>query len=134
MKKLFTILCLGALLLGSCKRETKDEKFQHDFQELTQKECPKFVDPYTRLDSAGYDIKTRTISYYYTVQELLDNDSIYTEDLVESFHEDILKGLKNSIQMKPYKDEGITFRYNYRSLTTGKVLLDLTFTKEDYKN
>ena len=119
-------------MLGGCKRETKDEKFRHDFEQFTQKECPKFVDPCTRLDSACYDIQTRTISYHYTVQDKLDNESIYTSELTDAFHDDILKGLKHSIQMKPYKDEGITFHYDYRSLTTGKMLLELTFSPENY--
>ena len=133
MNHKFFILSLCILLVcGACKRETRDEKFQRDFQEFTLKECPKFVDPCTRLDSAHYDTESRTLSYFYTVQDLLDDDSLYTEDLIETFHDDILKGLKGSLQLKPYKDESITFRYAYRSISTGKVLLDLTFTPEDY--
>jgi len=135
MNNKLLLLCLGTLLVcGACKRETKDEKFKSDFEQFTQKECPKFVDPCTRLDSARYDIASRTLSYHYTVQDMLDDEAIYTEEVIGSFHEDILKGLKNSIQMKTYKDEGITFRYDYRSITTGKMLLELTFTKEDYLN
>lgn len=134
MKKvLAAISCIGILLAcGACKRETKDEKFQRDFKQFTQKECPKFVDQCTRLDSACYDIESRTLFYNYSVQGELDNDSIYTEELSEAFHNDILKGLKGSLQLKVYKDEGITFCYSYRSMTTGKLLLELNFTKEDY--
>ena len=135
MNKILAIACLGILVaFSACKRETKDEKFQRDFQQYTQKECPKYVDPCTRLDSACYDIQTRTISYHYTVQDKLDDESIYTDELTGLFHDDILKSLKHSIQMKTYKDEGITFHYDYRSTTTGKMLLELTFTKEDYGN
>ena len=134
MNKILAVFCLALFVCGACKRETKDEKFRRDFQQFTQKECPKFVDPCTRLDSACYDIGSRTISYHYTVQDDLDNDSIYTEELVDKFRENILKGLKNSIPMKPYKDESITFRYDYRSITTDKMLLEMTFTKEDYGN
>jgi len=134
MNKVFALLCLALLVCGACKRETKDEKFQQDFLQFTQKECPKFVDPCTRLDSACYDIGSRTISYHYTVRDALDNDSIYTEELKDAFSDNILKGLKNSIPMKPYKDEGISFCYDYRSITTGKILFELTFTKEDYQH
>ena len=131
--KILVFALFGTLLCTSaCKRETKDEKFKSDFEQFTLKECPKFVDPCTRLDSACYDIASRTISYHYTVQDQLDDESIYTEELTDAFHEDILKGLKNSIQMKPYKDEGISFRYDYRSITTGKMLLELSYTPEDY--
>lgn len=131
--KTLTFALFGILLFTSaCKRETKDEKFQRDFEQFTQKECPKFVDPCTRLDSAKYDVNSRTISYHYTVQDQLDDESIYTEELTDAFRDDILKGLKSSIQMKPYKDEGISFRYDYRSITTGKMLLELAYTPEDY--
>ena len=132
MNKILAVLCLALFTCGACKRESKDEKFQRDFQQFTQKECPKFVDPCTRLDSACYDIESRTLSYHYTVQDMLDDEKIYTEETNNAFYDDILKGLKNSIQMKSYKDEGITFRYDYRSITTGKMLLVLTYTPEDY--
>ncbi|MBO7136963.1 MAG: hypothetical protein J6V92_00665 [Bacteroidaceae bacterium] len=133
MKKILAIVCLGAIFVfGSCKRETTDEKFKRDFEQFTEKECPKFVDPCTRLDSACYDIESRTLSYHYTVQDMLDDESIYTDEVVNMFSDNIQQELKSSIQMKGYKDEGITFHYDYRSTTTGEILLDLTFTPEDY--
>lgn len=134
IKKVFAIACIGAMIVcGSCKRETKNEKFKRDFELFTQKECPKFMDACTRMDSVCYDIKSRTLTEYYTVSDKLDVDSIYTdEQLISTFNETLLKGLKSSIQLKQYKDEGITFRYTYRSLSTGKTRLELTFTPEDY--
>ena len=133
MKKILAIVCLGAIFVfGSCKRETTDEKFKRDFEQFTEKECPKFVDPCTRLDSACYDIESRTLSYHYTVQDMLDDESIYTDEVVNMFSDNIQQELKSSIQMKGYKDEGITFHYDYRSTTTGEILLDLTFPPEDY--
>ena len=133
MNKVLAILCLGALLLGGCKRETKDERFQREFQKFTQNECPVFMDPGTRLDSAVYDIPTHTLSYYYTVQNDLDDESIYeNEDLTSSFRSNMLKGLKGSLPLKPYKDEGIAFHYAYRSISSGKTLYELTFTSEEW--
>jgi len=133
MNNKLLLLCLGTLLVcGACKRETKDEKFKRDFEQFTQKECPKFVDPCTRLDSACYDIGSRTLRYHYTVQDVLDDEEIYTEEVIDTFRDNILKGLKSSIQLKAYKDEAITFSYDYRSITSGKMLLEMTFTPEDY--
>lgn len=130
---IFTILaCCAVIVCVGCKRETKDEKIKNDIEQFTQKECPKFFDPCTRLDSACYDIASRTLSYHYTVQDVLDDETIYTEEVTDAFRENTLRELRNSIQLKTYKDEGITFRYDYRSITTGKMLLELTFTKEDY--
>ena len=132
-RKALAVAIAGLLLAcGACRRETRDEKIRRDFMEFTQKECPKFVDPYTCLDSAGYDIGNKTLSYHYTVKDTLDNESLYTDDLISIFHDNVQKEQKGSLPMKPYKDEGITFRYLYRSATTGKMLLELTFTPEDY--
>lgn len=125
-------MCLGAILLGGCKRESKDERFRREYEQFTLKECPKDMNPYTRMDSICYDIESRTLTEYYTVSDLLDNDSLYTEEVIEDYRTNLLKELKGSIQMKPQKDEGINFSYLYRSITSGKELLEVTFTPEDY--
>ncbi|MBR1498562.1 MAG: hypothetical protein IJ615_02895 [Bacteroidaceae bacterium] len=123
-----------ALATGACRRETKDEQVQRVFAEFTQKECPKFVDPYTRLDSARYDIAEKTLSYHYTVTDSLDNELLFTDELIGDFQDNVLRELKSSIAMRSYKEMGITFRYDYRSQSTGKMMLDLTFTPDDYRN
>lgn len=127
-------LYLACLLLVcvACNRVSKDEKIKLDFEQYTLKECPKHIDPCTRLDSACYNIETRTIAYYYTVQDDLDNEELYTDELIETLYEDKLKSVKGSLQLKQYKDEGIAFCYEYRSTTTGKTLLQMTFSPEDY--
>ena len=125
-------MCLGALLLGSCKRETKDERFKREYEQFTRKECPKEVASCIRMDSICYDIESRTLTEYYTVSDKLDNDTMYTEEVVDDYRKGLLKELKGSIQMKPQKDESINFRYLYRSISTGDVLFELTFTPEDY--
>lgn len=128
------IASLGLLIMfSSCSRETKDEKFRRDFRQFTERECPKEMDPYTRQDSVAYDIPSRTLTFYYTVKGDLDNDTIYTNELTDPFREMLLKDLKSSIQLKQYKDEGITFRHNYRSSSTGETLLEIAFTSEDYQ-
>lgn len=132
MKKILAISCLVLMVFSACKRETKDEHFRKEFEQFTLKECPKFLDECTRQDSAVYDIETRTLSYCYTVQGALDNDSIYTDEIVSEHRKNILRGLKNSLQLKPYKDENIIFRYLYRSITTGETRLELIFTPEEY--
>lgn len=134
-KKLTASVALCALIVcGACKQETKDEQFKKEFEQITLKECPKYVDRCILLDSTIYDIKSRTLNYHYTLEGSLDSDTIYNEKAKNLFHENILKSLKTSIQLKPYKDEGITFRYIYRSNSTGKTLLELTFTAEQYNN
>ena len=135
MNKVLAIACLGILAsFSACKRESKDEKFKRDFELFTQKDCPKLMDPCTRMDSVCYDIGSRTMTEYYTVMGELDDDSIYADEKVMgTYRETLQKGLKSSIQLKPYKDEGISFRYVYRSLSTGETRLELIYTPEDYQ-
>ncbi|MBO7119883.1 MAG: hypothetical protein J6W03_06155 [Bacteroidaceae bacterium] len=132
--KVLAIALFGTLLAcNACKRETKDEKFKRDYEQFTQKECPRHIDQYTRMDSVLYDIESRTLTEYYTVSGRLDVDSIYTDGtLISDFRESLLKGLKGDLLMKPLKDEGVTFHYTYRSATTGKTRLELTYIKEEY--
>lgn len=133
INKVFSVLCIGILIVfGACKRETKDERFKREYEQYTQKECPKEVSLYTRLDSVCYSIENRTLTEYYTVWDVLEDKSFYTEETTEALHNDILKELKGSIRMKPYKDEGITFCYDYRSQTSGERVIKLTYTPEDY--
>jgi len=128
------ILLAGVLFIcNACKRETKDERFRREFQELTLKECPKMLDESTRLDSASYNIENRTLCYHYTILGSSDDESVYAnEKVITEYRNNILKGLKGSIQLKRYKDEGITFCYEYRSNKTGKKVIVFSFTQEDY--
>lgn len=134
MKRILVMLCLGTLIVcGACRRETKDEKIRRDYEMFTQKECPKLMDECTRMDSICYDIASRTLTEYYTVMGQLDADSLFADDeLIGDFTDNMLASLKGSIKLKQYKDEGISFSYIYRSQSTGKTRLELTFTPEDY--
>jgi len=126
-------ILLFVLLCSSCKKETMYEKIEKDAKIFTQKNCPKQMDDYTIMDSTTYDIPSNTFTYYYTVNDKLEDTSVYTEELKSSFRNTILKEIKGSIPMKGYKDAGITFVYQYRGKKTNKVLLKLKFTAEDYK-
>ena len=133
--KVFSPVFLGILLaFGACRRESKHEQFKRAFEEFTRKECPKATDECTRMDSICYDIERRTITEYYTVMDKLDKDSIFADkEIIHQFNEIMLKTVKGNLSLKRYKDEGITFRYCYRSLSTGKTRLELVYTKEDYE-
>ena len=92
-----------------------------------------FVDECTRLDSAVYNIESRTLTYFYTVSGRLDNESFFAnEKMIADYYDAKLKSLKGSLQLKIYKDEGISFCYSYCSESTGKKYTEITFTSEDY--
>lgn len=133
MKKLPLIFLLAAVCVSGCRKETRDEKLRRESIEFSNKNCPQEIDPYTTMDSARYDIDTRTYTYYYTVRDFMDNDSIYTEEVLENFRQKVISELRTSISVKSYKDSGLTFAYEYHSDKSGKTLVHMEFTKEEYK-
>lgn len=136
MRDTLTRCLLAALLVAlaaSCGKETRDERFLREAREFTQKQCPKRVDPGTVMDSLTFDPEARSLTYDYTVSGALDADSLYTDELLSVFHEKVLREIKTSIPMKPYKDAGLSFVYRYTSDRSGARLLRLEFTPADYR-
>jgi hypothetical protein len=131
-RTLFVIIALFLTLTG-CKRQTIEERIHEEAEKFTLKNCPKKIDNYTVLDSCIFSIPKRTYFYNYTVQGDLDVESLYTKELHDTFHEQLLSDIKNSIQLKECKDAGISFCYRYYSKRTGKVLMLQKFTKKDYR-
>lgn len=100
---------------------------------FTLKNCPKEIDKCTVMDSCTFSIPKRTYYYNYTVKDVLDVDSLYTQELHDAFHEQLLSDIKNSIQLKGCKDAGITFCYRYYSKRSGKLLMQQRFSSKEYK-
>lgn len=134
IRNLLLTLSTAALVISTsaCKKESVYEKIARDAKTFTEKNCPKKMDDYTIMDSTSYDFKTKSFIYYYTVSDKLDDTSLYTGELKNTFRNTVLTEIKHSIPMKGYKEAGLTFVYNYRSKSTQKVLLQLRFTPEDY--
>ena len=59
-------------------------------------------------------------------------DSLYSDEVVRELHDSYLTELKNHIEQKDLKDLGVTITRIYRSEQTGKPLMTLRFTKEEY--
>ncbi len=135
MKKTNIPTLLAVLLLAciSCNRMSRDEQIAREAREYTQKQCPRYVDKSTRMDSTTYDTQNRVFAYNYTVEGELDDPAIYTEQVKSLFRDKILKEIRSSIQMKSYKDEGLTILYRYVSASTGETRLEYRFEKEEYR-
>ena len=129
-----SFLTLTALLLGACSWESRDERFLREANKFTENQCPKEMDDYTIMDSVVFTPSTQTYAYYYTVKDVLDNDTLYTAELYDLFHDKVLGEIKSSITMKTMKEAGLNFLYAYRSKTSGKVLMQLEFSEKDYAN
>lgn len=131
--RLFIILSVSLIALVGCKKKSIEERFLEEAREYTRKNCPANTAPYTVMDSITFSIPERTFYYNYTVNGALDADSLYTQTLYDLFREQLLTNIRNSIQLKGYKDAGVTLCYRYYSQLSGKLLMTQQFTKEDYE-
>ena len=130
MKGIVVTLMAGAMLLTSCQ-ESLEDRCAREAKEFTEKNCPRAVDKEIVLDSMTFEKATHTISYLYTLNGTLDDpqriDSTH-------FRELLLMEVKNSTNLKLYKDEGYAFRYAYYSQkNNGTKLFEATFRESDYR-
>ena len=133
MNRFLLILQLFIIIISGCKKQTLEERLYQEAQQFTHKNCPKEIDKFTVMDSCTFSIPKRTYYYNYSVKGELDVDSLYTQSLYDRFRDQLLSDIKNSIQLKGCKDEGIILCYRYYSHRSGKLLMKQTFTKKDYK-
>ncbi len=127
------LLIAAALTAGGCGKQTFDERVQQEVDDFNQKQSGRRTDPVTIMDSMHYDADGRILSYCYTVDGKADDPAVITDDVRELQHQQLLDQVKGSINLKPYKEEGITFRYVYYSATTGDVLMECVFSSADYR-
>ncbi len=125
------LLYLSLLGLSSCQ-ENFDDRCAREASGYTEKQCPRRMDECTMMDSLVYDRASRTLNYYYTLEGMLDNDSIMTDKACEELKKLLHKNVSNSVELKTYKEKGINFSYCYYSKASGKVRFQVRFTPEDY--
>ena len=78
-----------------------------------------------------FDKDSHTIGYCYTLQGSLDNPQRVDK---AKFSELLLMEVKNSTNLKLYKDAEYSFRYTYYSeKNSGTKLFEATFRKSDYR-
>ena len=129
MKKILFICMLCSLLCTACQM-SREKSFAKAAEELT-KQCPIAIDPNTDLDSLVYNPQDSLYQYYYSLQGASDNDftNLVTSPL---FIERIKENVINSVDMKPYKEYGMTFVYKYYSINSKKLLGTIVITPSDY--
>ena len=129
MKKTIIMIVAG-ILLAACQ-ESLEERCAREAKEYTQKNCPRHIDTEIVLDSMTFDKDSRTICYCYTLQGSLDNPLRVDS---AQFSEALLLEVKNSTNLKLYKDAGYSFRYTYHSeKDSGTKLFEATFRENDYR-
>ena len=124
------VLAAGLCLTAACQ-ESLEERCKRECYEFTSKKCPMRIDAYTLMDSMTFDAATRTISYAYTLSGMLD-DSAYIQRA--NPRELLLGEVRNSANLKLYKDAKYSFRYVYHSdKQKDTQLFETTFNPEDYQ-
>ena len=82
------------------------------------------------LDSLHYDRRTNTLVYYHTM-----DDALYTSEAIrygkKQLREQLLMDISNSVALKRLKDEGLSFRYVYLTLSDGKECLSMQFENDE---
>ncbi len=123
-------LIAGAMLLTACQ-ESLEDRCAREAKEFTEKNCPRAIDKEIVLDSMTFEKATHTISYLYTLTGTMDDPQRIDS---AKFRELLLMEVKNSTNLKMYKDEGYSFRYCYYSeKENGTKLFEATFRKSDYQ-
>jgi len=130
MKKIF-VFAIGLMTLTGC-HESLEDRAAREAKNYTEKNCPTPVVNNTRMDSITFDKQTNTIAYYYTLCNQADNAEAVKKES-DKLRKILLDGLKESTQLKAYKEAGFQIRYVYHSeKTPEKVVYEVTFKQEDY--
>lgn len=106
-----------------------DERLEHEARQYTEKHCPQRLDDITTLDSVVYEIGVRTYTRYLTVP---GEAAATVRQNGEAVKAALLTELKNDAAWKTCKDEGINFKYIYRTSGSSEVIYTTTLTRSDY--
>ena len=94
------------------------------------KQTPFQIDQYSRLDSASTKGKTNFI-YYYTLIEL-EKSEVNLDTVNKYMRPNIIENVKNSPDLKIYRDNNITMDYKYYD-KNGNFVTEISVSPELYK-
>lgn len=116
----------------ACFLPTGKQKVFELAAEQVNKQCPITVDEMTRMDSTTYSGKDNTFTYFYTLSGKAD-DPTMSEQLKKSLEETLPETIKNTEEMKVYRESDVTIKYIYLSGKTKEELIQVTVTPDMYK-
>lgn len=121
-------------LLSACVGESYEERCYREALQYTERYCPRRVDSCTVMDSMTYDKSERILHHWYLVQRTLDNDSVYTDEFKERFHDVVEDEIRGSVAKREQKERGTTFIHHYVSERTGKEYFQIIVGPDDYND
>lgn len=138
MKKIANIMTMmmlsGVTLMTSSCQETKEERFEREAKEYTERKCPQKLDKegVFVLDSMVFrNDGSRVMRNYYTI----DTDSVGLrafQDKKEEMRSLLLDAIINSADMRHVREEGLSIEYIYCDKNTGEEVGRFLFDSEDY--
>ena len=130
MKKAIFCGLIAVLALSACQ-ESLEEKAVKEAVDYTKKNCPLPINEYQYLDSFTFERSTHTFGYYYKMVGAMDTAAaIQPAEMARSLKENV----KNATFLKPYKDEGYSFKYVFYSEKNPDVVYYATsVTEADYR-
>lgn len=103
-------------------------------REINAKQCPIRQDSCTVLDSMWYDSIARVYYYDYSLNGMLDNDSLYDANVRQAFKRSLIKNIKENDDIKVERDkEKLDFSFRYFSSTTKKLLIEQRIKNDELK-
>lgn len=128
----YVIILLTLLFVASCQKSI-EERAAQEAEEYTMKLCPTPVQNYARTDSLVFDKATKTFITYNLLFDQLDNAAVinaHKDEIKDVF----LNSVRNSTELKAYKDAAFNFRFVGRSASNPMLTLyEYTFTPKDYQ-
>lgn len=124
---------LMALSFVSCQ-ESKRDRIEREAREYTEKSCPRaeFQD-IIYLDSlVCHNDSLNNYVYYYSVKA----DSQMVQQMKSGYDDArkvLLKGVRNSIDLRYIKEERLNIVYAYYDAQTHKLIQKYVFTPNDYE-
>ena len=100
-------------------------------QRVYREHCPTPVGKNIMMDSMTFDKKTHTIQYAYTLSGEIDDSAVVNNSNPRDL---LLQEVRNSTNLKLYKEAGYSFCYTYFSKKEkGTKLFEATFHETDYR-
>lgn len=110
-------------------RKDLESELKHVASELN-KQTPMQIDQFSRLDSASTKGKTNFI-YHYTLIDMKKSD-VNLDTVNKYIRPNIIENVKNSPDLKFYRDNNITMDYKYYDVNRNYVM-EISVTPELYK-
>lgn len=131
--KYIVLLLMVSVVVTACQ-ESRRERFEREAREFTKKNCPRaeYLD-IIYLDSlvCHNDGNDDYIAYYSVRADSMMLTEMETQH--DELHENLLKSVRNSVDLRHVKEEGLNIIYVYYNADTHEKITEFRFMPEDYR-